>query len=180
MAFTVEGTADHPTLQPQWISADLDQPGIVTVANGVLLILANGDRGSTLLPAPRRGGGGPDGAAAPAGGAAGGGGGPNTPRTPPLQMVNPNAPGAATDQAWWDSQFRPYAAGGQQPGKRFAGGRDTTHAILYALDPATGDELYNSKDAITSWNHYGELALSDGMVFTTTYDGEVFAFGLKK
>ena len=172
MAFTVEGTADHPTLQPQWISADLDQPGVVTVANGVLLILANGDRGSTLIPTARRPGavGGPD----------GGGGGGGAPRTPPLQMVNPNAPGAATDQAWWDSQFRPYAAGGQQPGKRFAGGRDTTHAVLYALDPATGDELYSSGDAITSWNHYGELALSDGMVFTTTYDGEVFAFGLKK
>jgi hypothetical protein len=171
MAFTVEGTPEHPTLQPQWISADFDQPGVVTVANGVLLVLANGDRGSTLIAsAGRRGGG---------GGGEGGGGGPNTPRTPPLSSVNPNAPGYAADQAWYNSQFRPYAEGGQKSGSRFSGGRDTTHAILYALDPATGDEIYNSGNAITSWNHYGELALSDGMVFTTTYDGEVFAFGLK-
>ena len=66
-----------------------------------------------------------------------------------------------------------------QGGTRYEGGRATTHAVLYALDPATGDEIYNSGDAITSWNHYGELALSDGMVITTTFDGAVFAFGLK-
>ena len=178
MAFTVEGTAAKPVLVPQWMSADLDQPGVVTVANGVLLILANGDRGSTLIPAGARRGGGGGGANNPEGG--GGGGNANTPRTPPVAIVNPALPDAAADQAWYNSQFRPYAQGGQQGGSRFSGGRDTTHAILYALDPATGDEIYNSKDAITSWNHYGELALSDGMVFTTTYDGEVFAFGLKK
>ena len=27
MAFTVEGTGERPTLQPQWMSADLDVPG---------------------------------------------------------------------------------------------------------------------------------------------------------
>ena len=169
MAFTVEGTPDLPTLQPQWISADFDQPGVVTVANGVLLVLANGDRGSTLIEGARRGGA----------GGGGDGGNANTPRTPSLATVNPGAPGAAADQAWYNSQFRPYAQGGQKSGARFEGGRATTHAVMYALDPATGDEIYNSGDVITSWNHYGELALSDGMVFTTTYDGEVFAFGLK-
>src|SRR5262249_37330230 len=58
MAFTVEGTGEHPTLQPQWISADLDLPGVAVIANDVILILANGDRGSTLISgAPPRGGG---------------------------------------------------------------------------------------------------------------------------
>ena len=169
MAFTVEGTPQHPTLVPQWISADFDQPGVVTIANGVLLVLANGDRGSTLLGA-RVGGG---------GGGGGDNGNANTPRTPPVSIVNPNAPGAAADQSWYNSQFRPYAEGGQKSGSRFEGGRATTHAVLYALDPATGDEVYNSGDAITSWNHYGELALSDGVVVTTTFDGGVYAFGLK-
>src|SRR5207302_7319805 len=57
MAFTVEGPADKPTLQPQWMSGDLDLPGVAVVANGVVLILANGDRGSTLIQgAPARGG----------------------------------------------------------------------------------------------------------------------------
>src|SRR5258708_7128499 len=28
MAFTVEGTGSHPTLKPQWISGDLDLPGV--------------------------------------------------------------------------------------------------------------------------------------------------------
>ena len=177
MAFTVEGPADHPTLVPQWMSADFDQPGVVTVANGVLLVLANGDRGSTLLGARVGGGGGGGGGGGPPG--EGGGGNANTPRTPPVSIVNPNAPGAAADQAWYNSQFRPYAEGGQKSGSRFEGGRATTHAVLYAIDPATGDEVYNSGSAITSWNHYGELALSDGMVITTTFDGSVFAFGLK-
>src|SRR5262249_39312374 len=71
MAFTVEGHADKPALQPQWMSADLDLPGVAVVANGVILILANGDRGATLIPgAAGRGGGGGG-----RGGAGGGGGG---------------------------------------------------------------------------------------------------------
>ena len=49
MAFTVEGTGAKPTLVPQWVSADLDLPGVAVVANGVILILANGDRGATLI-----------------------------------------------------------------------------------------------------------------------------------
>ena len=46
----------------------------------------------------------------------GGGGNANTPRTPPVAIVNPAIPGAAADQAWYNSQFRPYAQGGQQGG----------------------------------------------------------------
>jgi outer membrane protein assembly factor BamB len=51
---------------------------------------------------------------------------------------------------------------------------------VYALDPATGEELYSTGDLMDSWNHYGGLAISRGTIFVSTYDARVFAFGLKK
>jgi outer membrane protein assembly factor BamB/cytochrome c5 len=208
MAFTVEGTGAHPTLVPRWVSADLDLPGIAVVANdgsdGVILIVANGDRGSTLLPGGRGRGavGSEDGASPLAMGAGGGSGrasalgasgggrggrGPGNPllsagatRTYSVYEVDPSQPGFERDAAWRDSQMRPFDQGGQRAGTRYSGGRDTTHAILYALDPETGDEIYSSGDAIDSWNHYGEIAVVNGNVYMTSYDARVFAFGLKK
>jgi outer membrane protein assembly factor BamB len=173
MAFTVEGTGAHPMLKPQWMSADLDLPGIAVIANDVILILANGDRASIRLPGGR-GRGGPDG---PGGPGAGRGG---APRQIPLAEVNPAEPGYERDAAWRASQLKPFETGGQKPGTRFTGGRDTMHAVLYALDPATGDDLYSSSDAIDSWNHDGNLAVSDGKIFLSTWDARLFAFGLKK
>ena len=173
MAFVVEGTGAHPTLQPQWVSGDLDLPGVAVVANGVILILANGDRGSTLIPGGRGRRVGP-------GGRGGRGGPPGAPRTLPLGEVNPAEPGFERDAAWRASQLRPFEEGGQQFGQRYSGGRDTTHAVLYALDIATGDEIYSSGDAMDSWNHYGGIALSDGNIYVSTWDARVFAFGLKK
>ena len=164
MAFTVEGTGAHPWLQPQWMSADLDLPGVAVVANNVILILANGDRGSTLVPGvsspPRHRGSQP---------------GPNK---VPMMLVNPAEPGFQRDQAWLDSELRPFAAGGQEAGHRYEGGRETTHAVLYALDSETGAQIYSSADAMDSWNHDGELAVSNGRLYVTSYDGTVFAFGL--
>jgi outer membrane protein assembly factor BamB len=91
--------------------------------------------------------------------------------------VNPNVPGYERDAAWKDMQLAP---GGQEAGTRYSGGRDVLHAVLYALDGATGDELYSSGEAIDSWNHYGGLALSNGQIYITTYAARVFAFGLNK
>ena len=163
MAFTVEGTGDHPWLQPQWISADLDLPGVAVVANDVILILADGDRASNLVPqASHR----PSGQT-------------ETSSLPPLLGVDPATPGYERDQEWEASQFRPFAEGGQEHGDRYEGGRETTHATLFALDPKTGDEIYSSRDAMDSWNHYGGLTVSDGRVYVTSYDGRVFAFGLE-
>ena len=93
---------------------------------------------------------------------------------------NPNEPGFERDEVWLASQRRSFEQGGQKGGTRFSGGRETTHAVLYALDPATGDEVYSSGNAMDSWNHYGGLALSDGNVYVSTWDARVFAFGLKK
>ena len=52
-------------------------------------------------------------------------------------------------------------------------------AVLYALDAETGKELYSSGSVITSFTHFGGLALSNGRIFAATYDGTVYAFGLK-
>ena len=174
MAFTVEGPSDHPTLQPRWMSGDLDLPGPAVIANDVILISANGDRAATALPGGRGGGGRGPGGPGGCGGRGGGG------RALPLTEVNPDEPGSERDAAWRAAQNRPFEEGGQKGGTRFSGGRDTTHAVLYALDPATGDEIYSSGEAIDSWNHDGGLAVSDGMVFISTWDARVFAFGLKK
>ena len=89
--------------------------------------------------------------------------------------MNPGEPGAERDAAWLTSQNEP---GGQTPGRRFSGGRDMTHAVLYALDAETGKELYSSKDSIDSWNHYGGIALAGGKLYVTSYDARVYAFGL--
>ncbi|HVV44122.1 MAG TPA: hypothetical protein VHC72_02930, partial [Bryobacteraceae bacterium] len=194
MAFTVEGTGAKPTLVPQWVSADLDLPGVAVVANGVILILANGDRGATLVSgaggrgvgrgaggggrgsfgaadgsgsAGGRGGRGGFGGSGAAGGRGGRGGGRGG------NALEASVPGNERDAAW-------RAINTQKAGQRYSGGRDTTHAVLYALDPQTGDELYSSGDAIDSWNHYGGIAVSDGVVYLSSWDARIYAFGIKK
>ncbi len=52
------------------------------------------------------------------------------------------------------------------------------HAILYALDAATGKTLYSSAGAIPGFAHFSGLAISNGRVFLVTHDSTVYAFGL--
>ncbi len=52
------------------------------------------------------------------------------------------------------------------------------HAVLYALDAATGKVLYSSGDAIKSFSHFSGLAISNGRVFAVTHDSTLYAFGL--
>jgi outer membrane protein assembly factor BamB len=49
--------------------------------------------------------------------------------------------------------------------------------VLYALDGETGDELWSSKDQITSWNHFSGLSIANGRVYIGTYDGMLYCFG---
>jgi outer membrane protein assembly factor BamB len=50
-------------------------------------------------------------------------------------------------------------------------------AILYALEAATGKELWNSGSTITSFVHSGGLAAGGGRVYVGGYDGTQYAFG---
>jgi outer membrane protein assembly factor BamB len=199
-AFTIEGSADKPVVVPQWVSGDLDVPGVSLATGGLVFVTANGERGGAAMR-PARGAAGRGAAAAPAapgvegpgrggaaangpgrggaaaggggrGNAAGGGGGRGG------RGFDPNLPGYETDTAFQTSQTRPPDQGGQQGGTRYNGGRETTHTVLYALDPETGDELYSSGGLIDSWNHYGDLTLSDGRLYVGSYDARVYAFGL--
>jgi outer membrane protein assembly factor BamB len=50
-------------------------------------------------------------------------------------------------------------------------------AVLYALDPATGKELWNSGRTITSFARAG-LSASAGQVYLVTFDNTLYAFGI--
>ena len=57
--------------------------------------------------------------------------------------------------------------------------KPVSHVTFYALDAATGKELYSSGDQIPSFAHFGGLAISKGRVYFTTWDAKVYSFGLK-
>jgi outer membrane protein assembly factor BamB len=52
----------------------------------------------------------------------------------------------------------------------------SSRAVLYALDPATGKELWNSGSAITSFVHSGGLSAGGGRVYAGSYDSTQYAF----
>ncbi len=56
--------------------------------------------------------------------------------------------------------------------------KNSTKAVLYALDAQTGKELWNSGDAIASWNHWGGLSVANGKVYISTFDGYQYCFGI--
>ncbi len=53
------------------------------------------------------------------------------------------------------------------------------NAMLHAFDAVTGKELFSSGSAMSSFTHFGGLAVTDGRIFTTTHDSTLYAFGLK-
>jgi outer membrane protein assembly factor BamB len=58
------------------------------------------------------------------------------------------------------------------------GGSSSAHATLYALDAATGKELYSSGDAIGTYTHLAGMSVGDGHVFFTTHDNTLYSFGI--
>ena len=56
--------------------------------------------------------------------------------------------------------------------------QNSTKAVLYALDAQTGKELWNSGDAIASWNHWSGLSVANGRVYISTFDGYQYCFGI--
>lgn len=61
--------------------------------------------------------------------------------------------------------------------ERIAG---STHAVLYALDARTGEELWSSGDEIESWNHWSGISLANGRVYIATFDGMVYCYGIEQ
>jgi hypothetical protein len=53
-----------------------------------------------------------------------------------------------------------------------------THATLYALDAATGKELYSSKNSITAPAALTGITFANGRVFFGTTDSTFYAFGI--
>jgi outer membrane protein assembly factor BamB len=58
------------------------------------------------------------------------------------------------------------------------GGSHSAHATLYALDAATGKQLYSSGDAIQSYTSLAGVSVGDGHVFFITRDNTLYSFGI--
>ena len=56
--------------------------------------------------------------------------------------------------------------------------KNSTNAVLYALDGETGKELWNSGNQITSFVHSGALAAGDTRIYLADYEGNEYAFGI--
>jgi outer membrane protein assembly factor BamB len=56
--------------------------------------------------------------------------------------------------------------------------KHSTHAVLYALDGQTGEELWSSGTEIASWNHWSGLSVANGRVYLGTFDGTLYCFGI--
>jgi outer membrane protein assembly factor BamB len=55
--------------------------------------------------------------------------------------------------------------------------KNSRPAVLYALDSATGKELYSSQSIVRSFSHNGGLALANRRIYFTTHDNAVYCFG---
>lgn len=58
-----------------------------------------------------------------------------------------------------------------------SGGTQSKNAVLYALDSATGQELWNSGDTIKGFVHRGGLSSGGSKIYVATQDGTQYAFG---
>lgn len=55
--------------------------------------------------------------------------------------------------------------------------KKSENAVLYALDPQTGKEIWSSGKVITSFVHSGGLSGGGGRVYVGAHDGTQYAFG---
>jgi outer membrane protein assembly factor BamB len=87
------------------------------------------------------------------------------------------------------SQTVPDLAWNEPGGPRLGGGLDSSatrripnsrHATLFALDAATGKQLWSSGNQITSWNHFSGLTVANGRAYLATFDGTLYCFGVAK
>ena len=59
-----------------------------------------------------------------------------------------------------------------------ASGKAGTHATLYALDAATGRELYSSRNLVTAPAALTGMTVANGRVYFGTTDGTFYTFGM--
>jgi outer membrane protein assembly factor BamB len=52
--------------------------------------------------------------------------------------------------------------------------------VLYAFDSATGKPLFSSGDTMPSFTHFSGISIASGRVYVTTFDSNIYAFGLKQ
>jgi outer membrane protein assembly factor BamB len=53
-----------------------------------------------------------------------------------------------------------------------------TPVWIYALDAATGKELWSSGNQVSSFTHFAALSIANGRVYFTTYDNTLYCFGI--
>jgi len=56
--------------------------------------------------------------------------------------------------------------------------KSSARSTLYALDSATGKEMYSSGDQVTAPGNLTGIALANGRVYFTTNDSTLYAFGI--
>ena len=120
MAFRIEETDGKPTVQPAWISRDMNLPEPPIVAGGLVFAISNGEF----------------------------------------------ARQSKGDGALFTSA------------ERIA--KHVGNTVLYAFDATTGKQLYSSGDTMPSWTHFSGISIASGRVYVTTFDSNVYAFGVKQ
>jgi outer membrane protein assembly factor BamB len=93
--------------------------------------------------------------------------------------VVPTGAALSVERAWTSRMMTAARAPIIVNGVVFAlsGGNERTNAVLYALDPATGKELWSSGETITAAAADG-LAAGTGQVYVVTKDNTVWSFGI--
>jgi outer membrane protein assembly factor BamB len=54
------------------------------------------------------------------------------------------------------------------------------NTVLYIFDSATGKQLFSSGDTMPSFTHFSGISISGGRVYVTTFDSNIYAFGVKQ
>jgi outer membrane protein assembly factor BamB len=54
------------------------------------------------------------------------------------------------------------------------------HAVLYGFDAETGKELYSSGNAMPAIAYFSGIAISNGRVFVSTLDSNLYSFGINE
>ena len=103
----------------------------------------------------------------------------------------PNRNGVVAERSGWEGGTWPAKAawsarvgtGATSPliaeGRLYTLGWAEERDTVTCLDAGTGKELWNSGDTITSWNHFSGITVANGRVYIGTWDGMLYAFGVR-